>query len=164
MIHSQVSASIPQHFSTPCGKLCRRTPEKLAQGTVVSYYTSKCSRFLRFGKYIWYIRLYKMYMTFFQIYARLRRVLAVGINCWQGECRTFYRSYLRSLSSIIIDLPGNAMYILYNVSYVTPSLGSTLILARKNLDVYVHFIQNSKYIQINILWLSGWHHQKTMLI
>ena len=48
--------------------------------------------------------------------------------------------------SIIIDLPGNAMYILYHVSYDTPSLGSTLILARKNLDVYVHFIQNSKYI------------------
>jgi hypothetical protein len=38
-------------FSTPCGKLYRRTPEKLAQGTVVSYYTSKCSRFLRLFKY-----------------------------------------------------------------------------------------------------------------
>ena len=56
------------------------------------------------------------------------------------------------------------MYILYNVSYVTPSLGSTLILAWKNLDVYVHFIQNSKYIQMDILWLSGRQHQKYMLI
>ena len=85
-------------------------------------------------------------LTDSEIYAILRRVLAVTINTWQGECRTFYRSYLRSLSSIIIDLPGNAMYILYNVSYVTPTPSSTLILAQKNLNVYVHFIQNSKYI------------------
>ena len=46
------NASEPTHgvfhstFPQPCGKLCRRTPEKLAQGTVVSYYTFKCSRFL----------------------------------------------------------------------------------------------------------------------
>ena len=105
--------SFPHFHSTfpqPCGKLRRRTPEKLAQGTTVSYYTSKCSRILRFGKYKWYMRLYKMYMTDSKIYVRLRRVLAVAINTWQGKCRTFYRSYPRSLSSIITDLPGNAMY------------------------------------------------------
>ena len=42
------------------------------------------------------------------------------------------------------------MYILYNVSYDTPSLGSTLILAQENLDVYVHFIQIAKYTDIKI--------------
>jgi len=103
--------SFPQHFSTPCGKLCRGTPERLAQGTTVSYYTSKCSEFLKRSQVHMIHEDVSFYtLTDSEIYAILRRVLAVTINTWQGECRTFYRSYPRSLSSIITDLPGNAMY------------------------------------------------------
>ena len=35
------------------------------------------------------IQCIKSTYLFFKIYARLRRVLAVEINCWQGECRRF---------------------------------------------------------------------------
>ena len=82
--------SFPQHFSTPCGKLCRGTPERLAQGTTVSYYTSKCSEFLRISQVHMIHEDVSFYtLTDSEIYAILRRVLAVEINCRQGECRLF---------------------------------------------------------------------------
>ena len=46
----------------------------------------------------------KCTLTDSEIYAILRRVAILKNIIWQGECRTFYRSYLRSLIFIIAKI------------------------------------------------------------
>ena len=124
----QEFSTFPQHFSTPCGKLCRRTPEKLAQGTVVSYYTWKCSRFLRYCKYIWYIVTYHFIHWLFQeSLLILGGCLLSELICGRESVDYFleksypwlYTLILTNLSGLVKSNDTNSCDIWYNLMWFT---------------------------------------------
>ena len=99
-------------FPQPCGKLCRRTPEKLAQGTVVSYYTWKCSRFLRYCKYIWYIVTYHFIHWLFPGFMLiLGGCLSPDLKVGRGSVDHFLEKSYPWLYTLILTYPDQkAMY------------------------------------------------------
>ena len=118
---THTGCSFPQHFSTPCGKLCRRTPEKLAQGTVVSYYTSKGIRFLRYCKYIWYIVTYHLIHWLFPGFMLiLGGCLSPDLKVGRGSVDCFLEKSYPWLYTLILTysqedamykmIPGNIWY------------------------------------------------------
>ena len=126
-------------------------------GTLVTYYTSKCSKFLSGWQrtyYTWTCTRNICTYLFPGFFARLRRVTFLKIKIWQGECRSFswevipltlYLNFNKFQNRSKVHLIHEHVH----VTYDTPSLGSTLILAK------IFFICNVHFIQCKIWYMYG---------